>query len=135
LEQIYIKKKENNFINKNEKRKENKINNNEIILNKNEKNDFAPNILLKDKKKIKNKHILFSNIFKYIIEKLRQERKRKKLIICFEIISKNELTNLKYALKKIKKYGKVRSDVLNNYASIIQNAFRYYLENKNKEGK
>ena len=135
LEQIYIKKKENNFINKNEKRKENKINNNEFILNKNEKNGFAPNILLKDKKKIKNKHILFSNIFKYIIEKLRQERKRRKLIICFEIISKNELTNLKYALKKIKKYGKVRSDVLNNYASIIQNAFRYYLENKNKEGK
>jgi hypothetical protein len=135
LEQIYIKKKENNFINKNEKRKENKINNNEIILNKNEKNDFAPNILLKDKNKIKNKHILFSNIFKYIIEKLRQEGKRRKLIICFEIIFKNELTNLKYALKKIKKYGKVRSDVLNNYASIIQNAFRYYLENKNKEGK
>ena len=42
---------------------------------------------------------------------------------------------MKYALKKIKKYGKVRFDVLNNYASIIQNAFRYYLENKNKEGK
>ena len=78
LEQIYIKKKENNFINKNEKRKENKINNNEIILNKNEKNDLAPNILLKDKKKIKNKHILLSNIFKYIIEKLGQEGKRRR---------------------------------------------------------
>ena len=41
--------------------------------------------------------------------------------------------NLRYALKKIKKFAKVRYKVMNEYASIIQNAFRYYLENKNKE--
>ena len=61
--------------------------------------------------------------------------KRRKLIVSFNIINSKKYTNLKYALKKIKKYAKVRYNVLNNYASIIQNAFRFYLENKYKEGK
>ena len=83
----------------------------------------------------KNKHILFKNLCKFVLETIKQEVKRKKLISFLNIIDIEKNSNLKYAFKKIKKFAKVKFNVLNNYASIIQNAFRYYLENKNKEGK
>ena len=83
----------------------------------------------------KNKHILFKNLCKFVLETIKQEVKRKKLISFWNIINEEKNPNLKYAFKKIKKFAKVKYNVLNNYASIIQNAFRYYLENKNKEEK
>ena len=58
--------------------------------------------------------------------------KKSKFINCFNTINNRNKQNLKYAFKKIKKFAKVRFNVLNNYASIIQNAFRYYMENKQK---
>ena len=72
---------------------------------------------------------------KFVLETIKQEVKRKKLISFWNIINEEKNPNLKYAFKKIKKFAKVKYNVLNNYASIIQNAFRYYLENKNKEEK
>ena len=82
-----------------------------------------------------NKHALLSDINKFVLEKLKEEVKRRKLIVFFDIICLKKYPNLKFAFKKIKKFAKVRFNVLNNYASIIQNAFRFYLENKYKEGK
>jgi len=78
-------------------------------------------------------HILLLNLMKYVMEKIRKEIKRRKLIICFKDINTLKYPNLKFAFKKIKKFAKVRFKVMNEYASLIQNAFRYYLENKNKE--
>ena len=95
-------------------------NNNNMIINKN-------------KKYANNNHILLSNIMSYVFDKIKREIKRRKLIICFKNINTMKYPNLRYALKKIKKFSKVRFRVMNEYASIIQNAFRYYLENKNKE--
>jgi hypothetical protein len=83
----------------------------------------------------KNKHVLLSNINNFVLGKLDQEVKRRKLIVFFDIICLKKYPNLKFSLKKIKKFAKVRYNVLNNYASIIQNAFRFYLENKYKEEK
>ena len=82
-----------------------------------------------------NKHALLSDINKFVLEKLKEEVKRRKLIVFFDIICLKKYPNLKFAFKKIKKFAKVRFNVLNNYASIIQNAFRFYIENKYKEGK
>ena len=67
------------------------------------------------------------------MDKIKNEVKRRKLIVCFKNINLKKYPNLHYALKKIKKYAKVRYIVMNEYASIIQNAFRYYQENKMKE--
>ena len=163
LEPTKIKRKknksiENNFINKN-KENEEEINNNKIILIEKEKYNFTfkQKLLLKklfiriwfkqamslkhakrahykDRfKKTKNKHILLNNINKFVLEKIKQEVKRRKLIICFDIINRAKYPNLRFGFKKIKKFSKVRYNVLNNYASIIQNAFRFYLENKYKK--
>ena len=90
-----------------------------------DKNDY--------KKKNKNKHILLSNLMAYVFDKIKKEIERRKLITCLKNINKMKYPNLRYALKKIKKFSKVRFKVMNEYASIIQNAFRYYLENKKKE--
>ena len=81
----------------------------------------------------KNSHVLLCNLMKYVFDKIKKEVKRRKLIVCFKNINMQKYPNLRYALKKIKKFAKVRYKVMNEYASIIQNAFRYYLENKNKE--
>ena len=78
-------------------------------------------------------HKLLKNLMKYVMNKIKNEIKRRKLIICFKNIITLKYTNLKYALKKIKKFSKVRWNVMNEYAKIIQAAFRYYIENKNKE--
>ena len=79
------------------------------------------------------RHILLLNLMQYVMDKIRKEIKRRKLIICFKDINTLKYPNLKFAFKKIKKFAKVRFKVMNEYASLIQNAFRYYLENKNKE--
>ena len=97
-------------------------NNNNMIINKN-------------KKYANNNHILLSNIMSYVFDKIKREIKRRKLIICFKNINTMKYPNLRYALKKIKKFSKVRFRVMNEYASIIQNAFRLYLENKYTEEK
>ena len=158
---IKNKSENDNFINK-KKENSDEQNNNNIVLKDKEKYNFNPKqkFLLKKlfiriwlhqsmalknakrthkKDRIKNninkKHLLFNNINKLVFEKIKQEVKRRKLIVCFNIINTKKYPNLKYALKKIKKFSKVRSNVLNNYASIIQNAFRFYLENKYKEEK
>ena len=87
----------------------------------------------KIKNKKKNNHILLSNLIAYVFDKIKKEIKRRKLIICLKNINKMKYPNLQYAFKKIKKFSKVRFKVMNEYASIIQYAFRYYLENKKKE--
>ena len=165
LEPTKIKRNKNkNKINPETKinNNENEINNqNNIIINDKDKYNFNLKqkfllkklfirIWLRQAMKLKNakrthwkdrfknkekKHIFLNNINKFVLEKIRQEVKRRKLIVCFNIINSKKYPNLKYALKKIKKYAKVRYNVLNNFASIIQNAFRFYLENKHKEGK
>lgn len=85
------------------------------------------------KKIINNNHILLTNLMAYIFDKIKKEVWRRKLIICFKNINLLKYPNLHFAMKKIKKFSKVRYKVMNEFASIIQNAFRYYLENKNKE--
>ena len=158
---IKITSIENDFINKKIIKKEESYNKNVISLNNDNKYNFnlKQKFLLKklfiriwlrqamrikyakrahfnDRfKKKKAKHILLSNINKFVLEKIMQEVKRRKLIVYFDIVNRKKYPNLKYAFKKIKKFSKVRYNVLNNYASIIQNAFRYYLENKYKKGK
>ena len=79
------------------------------------------------------KHILYSNLMKYVFDKIKKEVKKRKLIVCFKNINLRKYPILCYAFKKIKKYGKVRFRVMNEYASIIQNTYRYYVENKKKE--
>ena len=64
-----------------------------------------------------------------------KEIKKLNLVNLYNLINNRNKQNLKFAFKKIKKFAKVRFNVLNNYASIIQNAFRYYIENKQKEKK
>ena len=84
--------------------------------------------------KINNKkHILLSNIMIYVLDKIKKEIENRSLIKCVKNINKNKYPNLRYAFQKIKKFAKVRFMVMNEYASIIQNAFRYYIENKKKE--
>ena len=161
LEPTKIKRNKNK-INPETNKKEEELNNqNNIIINDKDKYNLNSKqkfllkklfirIWLRQALKLKNakrthwkdrfknkekKHILLNNINKFVMEKIKQEVKRRKLIVSFNIINSKKYTNLKYALKKIKKYAKVRYNVLNNYASIIQNAFRFYLENKYKEGK
>ncbi len=147
---------ENNNINLNINNNKKEENNNLIILADDKKYNFTlkQKFLLKklflriwyrqaialknakrSHKKPKKKHKLLSNLSKYILDKINQEVKRRKMIVCLDIISKMKYPNLEYAIKKIKKYGKVRYEVLNNYASIIQNAFRFYMENKKNENK
>ena len=114
-------------------------NNNTLENNINIKNNSNQN----DNKNLKNLSIndkynklVYSiryHINKYILDKIKNEVKRRKLIVCFKNINLKKYPNLHYALKKIKKYAKVRYIVMNEYASIIQNAFRYYQENKMKE--
>ena len=79
------------------------------------------------------RHLLLLNLMKFIMDKIRKEVKRRKLIICFKDINLLKYPNLKFALRKIKKFAKVRYRVMNEFASLIQNAFKFYLENKNKE--
>ena len=67
------------------------------------------------------------------MDKIRKEVKRRKLIICFKDINLLKYPNLRFALRKIKKFAKVRYRVMNEFASLIQNTFKFYLENKNKE--
>ena len=123
---------QNNYINKNiEPKKEQ--NNNDIIKLNNKKN-FKPNLTLKQKNLLKKifLHIWFK---KAVGRKNDKNMRQLKLSDCLNTINNRNKQNLKYAFKKIKKFAKVRFNVLNNYASIIQNAFRYYMENKTKEGK
>ncbi len=120
---------------------------NKIILQKNAlkkitNNDI--NIILKNKNNssptLKQKN-LFKKIFlKFWYRKsfgLNNEKEIKKLnlVNLYNLINNRNKQNLKFAFKKIKKFAKVKFNVLNNYASIIQNAFRYYIENKQKEKK
>ena len=161
LEPTKIKRNKNKINTENNKKEEESNNQNNIIINDKDKYNFNSKqkfllkklfirIWLRQALKLKNakrthwkdrfknkekKHILLNNINKFVMEKIKQEVKRRKIIVSFNIINSKKYTNLKYALKKIKKYAKVRYNVLNNYASIIQNAFRFYLENKYKEGK
>ena len=98
--------------------------------------DKNSNSFIKEKSKDsadKNRHILYSNLMKYVFDKIKKEVKRRKLIVCFKNINLRKYPCLCYAFKKIKKFAKVRYRVMNEYASIIQNTFRYYLENKKKE--
>ena len=100
--------------------------------------DKNSNSFIKEKSKDsadKIRHILYSNLMKYVFDKIKKEVKRRKLIVCFKNINLRKYPCLCYAFKKIKKFAKVRYKVMNEYASIIQNAFRYYLENKKKEQK
>ena len=154
-------KNKTNPENKNNKKEDESNNENNIVINDKDKYNFNSKqkfllkklfirIWLRQAMKLKNakrthwkdrfknkekKHILLKGINKFVLDKIKQEVKRRKLIVSFNIINTKKYPNLKYALKKIKKYAKVRYNVLNNFASIIQNAFRFYLENKNKEGK
>ena len=154
-------KNKTNPENKNNKIKDESNNENNIVIDNKDKYNFNAKqkfllkklfirIWLRQAMKLKNakrthwkdrfknkekKHILLNGINKFVLDKIKQEVKRRKLIVSFNIINTKKYPNLKYALKKIKKYAKVRYNVLNNFASIIQNAFRFYLENKNKEGK
>lgn len=96
--------------------------------------EFNKNLSINDKYK-KLIYVIRHHIIKYVKDKIKNEVKRRKLIICIKNIDEKKYPNLSYALKKIKKYAKVRYKVINEYASIIQNAFRYYLENKKKEQK
>ena len=64
-----------------------------------------------------------------------KEIKKLNLVNLYNLINNRNKQNLKFVFKKIKKFAKVKFNVLNNYASIIQNAFRYYIENKQKEKK
>ena len=145
----YVKKENNiknldNNINGNNEDKDKDLKNGnkkiqlpKVLLNAKDKGN---NNINKEKNKqmkpiIKNKHILLNNIMKYVFDNIKKEVKRRKLIICFKIINTMKYPNLRYAFKKIKKFAKVRYKVMNEYASIIQNTFRFYLENKLKEEK
>ena len=79
------------------------------------------------------RHLLLLNLMKFVMDKIRKEVKRRKLIICFKDINLLKYPNLRFALRKIKKFAKVRYRVMNEFASLIQNTFKFYLENKNKE--
>ena len=113
------------IVNNNIKNKRNNINYNK---------EFNKNLSISDKYK-KLIYGIRYHIIKYAMDKIKIEVKRRKLIVCIKNIDEKKYPNLRYALKKIKKYDKVRYKVMNEYASIIQNAFRYYLENKKKEQK
>ena len=123
------------FLIKNSKRghkKEKKIES-KTISKSNSSGNSNKNIISESKKSEFSHHILLLNLMQYVMDKIRKEIKRRKLIICFKDINTLKYPNLKFAFKKIKKFAKVRFKVMNEYASLIQNAFRYYLENKNKE--
>ena len=123
---------QNNYINKNIEPKKEQINNDIIKLNN--KKNYTSTPTLKKKNLIKKifLHVWFKNA---VGTKKDKNMRQLKLSDCLNTINNRNKQNLKYAFKKIKKFGKVRFNVLNNYASIIQNAFRYYMENKTKEGK
>ena len=123
---------QNNYINKNIEPKKEQINNDIIKLNNNKNYTSTPTLKQKNLLKKIFLHIWFKNAVG--IEKDKNMRQLK-LSDCLNTINNRNKQNLKYAFKKIKKFAKVRFNVLNNYASIIQNAFRYYMENKTKEGK
>lgn len=99
----------------------------------NNNNKSSANIIIGNKKSVNIRHLLLLNLMKFVIDKIKKEVKRRKLIICFKDINLLKYPNLRFALRKIKKYAKVRYRVMNEFASLIQNAFRFYLENKNKE--
>ena len=123
------------FLIKNAKRahkKEKKIES-KTISKSNSSGNSNKNIISESKKSEFTRHILLLNLMQYVMDKIRKEIKRRKLIICFKDINTLKYPNLKFAFKKIKKFAKVRFKVMNEYASLIQNAFRYYLENKSKE--
>ena len=136
LDMISLEKKNNhvnlvqsNYINKNIKPKNESKNNNIIKLNNKKNYIDSPN--LKEKNLLKK--IFLSIWFKKSVRLNNSKNmKKSKFINCFNTINNRNKQNLKYAFKKIKKFAKVRFNVLNNYASIIQNAFRYYMENKQK---
>ena len=79
------------------------------------------------------RHLLLLNLMKFVMDNIRKEVKRRKLIICFKDINLLKYPNLRFALRKIKKFAKVRYRVMNEFASLIQNTFKFYLENKNKD--
>ena len=105
--------------------------NNSSINNDNHKT--TTNDIIKNKANTKMRHLLLLNLMKFVMDKIRKEVKRRKLIICFKDINLLKYPNLRFALRKIKKYAKVRYRVMNEFASLIQNTFKFYLENKNKE--
>jgi len=123
------------FLIKNAKRAHKKYKNIEskTISKSNSSGNSNKNIISESKKSEFTRHILLLNLMQYVMDKIRKEIKRRKLIICYKDINTLKYPNLKFAFKKIKKFAKVRFKVMNEYASLIQNAFRYYLENKNKE--
>ena len=127
--------KNQTFLNKNAKRehKKDKKIESKAISKSNSSRNSNKNIIHGSKKGEFTHHILLLNLMKYVLDKIRKEIKRRKIIICFKDINTLKYPNLKFAFKKIKKFAKVRFKVMNEYASLIQNAFRYYLENKNKE--
>ena len=120
---------------------------NKIILQKNALKKITNNdvnIILKNKNNssptLKQKNLLKKIFLKFWYRKsfgLNNEKEIKKLnlVNLYNLINNRNKQNLKFAFKKIKKFAKVKFNVLNNYASIIQNAFRYYIENKQKEKK
>jgi hypothetical protein len=132
---IWTHWKNHTFPIKNEKRahKKDKKIESKTISKSNSSGNSNRNIIPESKKGEFTHHILLLNLMRYIMDKIRKEIKRRKLIICIKDINTLKYPNLKFAFKKIKKFGKVRFKVMNEYASLIQNAFRYYLENKNKE--
>ena len=120
---------------------------NKIILQKNALKKITNNdvnIILKNKNNssptLKQKNLLKKIFLKFWYRKsfgLNNEKEIKKLnlVNLYNLINNRNKQNLKFAFKKIKKFAQVKFNVLNNYASIIQNAFRYYIENKQKEKK
>ena len=134
LKDLKENKSLNNYTFNKEDNNSNNINN--IMLDSksgiNYNKEFNIDLSFEDKHK-KLVYIIKYRINKYVMNKIKNEIKRIKLIVCFKNVNEKKFPNLLYALKKIKKFAKVKYKVMNEYASIIQNTFRYYLENKKKE--
>jgi len=111
------------------------VSENNTSNNNNENHIKSANEITKNKANISNHHLLLLNLMKFIMDKIRNEVKRRKIIICIKDINSLKYPNLRFALRKINKFAKVRYRVMNEFASLIQNTFKFYLENKNKEKK
>ena len=98
---------------------------------------FNKAIILKKRSIRNNKkfYLLKKHLFICVIEKIKNEGKRRVLIKFFINIKKMKYTSIRYSIRKIKKYVYVKSQIMEICASIIQRNYRLHIENSIKHVK
>ena len=87
---------------------------------------------IRNKYQVKTNHLLLKRLMITIIEKIKKEANRRTLIKAFRNINKLKYPSLFYSFLKIKKYTKVKYNIMNAYAKIIQKNYRYFKDKKSK---